>query len=207
MRLSIGGVEYPCAPFNGWYMGTEIGARNLADPDRYNMLPIVAARLGMDTSRESSLWRDRALVELNIAVLWSFARAGVQISDHHTESRRFLAHIDREARAGRTVPADWTWIVPPMSGSATPVFHRYYPEQDLRPNFYLDDEARRLGSSGSVDAVPSAAPAPSRCPVAHDRPAAVESPTVQLRTLRIGHPHIRPPVPIRHADAADERID
>ena len=27
------------APFNGWYMGTEIGARNLADADRYDLLP------------------------------------------------------------------------------------------------------------------------------------------------------------------------
>ncbi|MGH3929132.1 MAG: nitric oxide synthase oxygenase, partial [Pseudonocardiaceae bacterium] len=31
MRLRIGGVDYPAAPFNGWYLGTEIGARNLAD--------------------------------------------------------------------------------------------------------------------------------------------------------------------------------
>ena len=31
MPLSIGGVTYPAAPFNGWYLGTEIGARNLAD--------------------------------------------------------------------------------------------------------------------------------------------------------------------------------
>jgi nitric oxide synthase oxygenase domain/subunit len=51
MRLTIGGVQYPLAPFNGWYMGTEIGARNLADADRYDMLPTVAARLGLDTSR------------------------------------------------------------------------------------------------------------------------------------------------------------
>ncbi|MGR5915266.1 nitric oxide synthase oxygenase [Bacillus pacificus] len=29
MRLEIGGISYTAAPFNGWYMGTEIGARNL----------------------------------------------------------------------------------------------------------------------------------------------------------------------------------
>ncbi len=29
MRMEIGGVSYTAAPFNGWYMGTEIGARNL----------------------------------------------------------------------------------------------------------------------------------------------------------------------------------
>ena len=144
MRLTIGGLQYPLAPFNGWYMGTEIGARNLADTDRYNMLPIVAARMGLDTSRESTLWRDRALLELNRAVLHSFERAGMRITDHHTESARFLTHLRNEEKAGRRVPADWTWIVPPMSGGITPVFHRYYEELDLRPNFYLDPEAVTL---------------------------------------------------------------
>ncbi|MDR7276137.1 nitric oxide synthase oxygenase [Catenuloplanes atrovinosus] len=147
-RLRIGGVDYPLAPFNGWYMGTEIGARNLADADRYNLLPVVADRLGLDTSSETTLWRDRALVELNRAVLHSYERAGVKITDHHTEAARFLEHIRREQRAGREVPADWSWIVPPMSGAATPVFHRYYHEADQRPNFYLDEEARLLARYG-----------------------------------------------------------
>jgi nitric-oxide synthase len=148
MRLTIGGVHYPLAPFNGWYMGTEIGARNLADADRYNMLPVVAERMGLDTSRESTLWRDRALVELNRAVLWSFEQAGVKMTDHHTESARFMAHLANEEKAGRPVPADWTWIVPPMSGGITPVFHRYYEEADLKPAFYLDDEAADLAKRG-----------------------------------------------------------
>jgi nitric-oxide synthase len=147
MRLEIGGVSYPLAPFSGWYMGAEIGARNLADPDRYNQIPVIAARLGLDTSRESTLWRDRALVELNRAVLWSFEKAGVRVTDHHTESRLFLTHLDREERAGRHTPADWTWIVPPISGGLTPVFHRYYAEADQRPNFYLDALAQRLAQA------------------------------------------------------------
>jgi nitric-oxide synthase len=144
MRLTIGGVHYPLAPFNGWYMGTEVGARNLADTDRLDMLPVVAAKLGLDTTRESTLWRDRALLELNRAVLYSYEKAGVKMTDHHTESRRFIAHLANESRAGRPVPADWSWIVPPMSGGITPVFHRYYDELDLRPAFYLDEEAARL---------------------------------------------------------------
>lgn len=129
MCLEIGGIHYPAAPFNGWYMGTEIGARNLADTDRYNLLPAVARRLGLDTSTDRSLWKDRALVELNRAVLHSFDRAGVTIADHHTESRRFLSHLEREERKGREVGADWSWIVPPISGSATPVFHRTYEDR------------------------------------------------------------------------------
>jgi nitric-oxide synthase len=135
MCLEIGGICYPAAPFNGWYMGTEIGARNLADSGRYNQLPEIAARMGLDTARERSLWRDQALVELNLAVLHSFETAGVTISDHHTESRRFLAHLAREERAGRVCPADWTWIVPPISGAATEVFHRYYSDAALRPAY------------------------------------------------------------------------
>lgn len=137
MSLEIGGVTYPAAPFNGWYMGTEIGSRNLGDTDRYNLLPAVAALFGLDTGSDRTLWRDRALVELNLAVLHSFEQAGVTIADHHTESTRFLAHVDREGRHGRPVPADWSWIVPPLSGSATAVFHRYYdlPDPDLRPAF------------------------------------------------------------------------
>ncbi|MFB7426424.1 nitric oxide synthase oxygenase [Streptomyces hydrogenans] len=137
MVLEIGGVRYPAAPFNGWYMGTEIGARNLADADRYDLLPLVAEKLGLDRSSERTLWRDRALVELNVAVLHSFQEAGVTMADHHTESGRFLKHIARERRHGRPVPADWSWIVPPLSGSATPVFHRYYDPVDptLRPAF------------------------------------------------------------------------
>lgn len=148
MRLSIGGVNYPLAPFNGWYLGAEIGARNLADEQRYNLLPVIARRIGLDTSRESTLWRDRALVEINRAVLHSFERAGVKMADHHTEAARFMTHLRREERAGRQVPADWSWIVPPLSGSTTPVFHRYFHEADQRPAFYLDEEARALGETG-----------------------------------------------------------
>lgn len=135
MRLRIGGIDYAAAPFNGWYMGTEIGARNFADTGRYDLLPVFARLFGLDTSAEQHLWRDRALVEINRAVLHSFRAAGVTITDHHTESDRFLTHLEREERAGRRCPADWSWIVPPMSGSATSVFHRYYDTDPQLPNF------------------------------------------------------------------------
>ncbi|HEU4426954.1 MAG TPA: nitric oxide synthase oxygenase [Pilimelia sp.] len=190
LRLDIGGVSYPMAPFNGWYMGAEIGARNLADTDRYNVLPVVARMMGLDTSNESTLWRDRALVEVNRAVLWSFQRVGIKITDHHTESDRFLAHLRNEERTGRCVPADWTWIVPPLSGSQTKVFHRYYHEADLRPNFYLDEEAKLLSRTGrrplsrgspGISRVPGALPdpgPPSRPQPAHGR--LVYRPTVPV---------------------------
>lgn len=142
MCLEIGGICYPAAPFNGWYMGTEIGARNLADADRYDLLPRIGERLGLDTADDRSLWKDRALVELNRAVLHSFDRAGVTVTDHHTESRRFLAHLDREESHGRGVGADWSWIVPPMSGATTPVFHRTYDTTQWRPAYVHHPEAQ-----------------------------------------------------------------
>ena len=166
MCLEIGGICYPAAPFNGWYMGTEIGARNLADPGRYNQLPEIAARMGLDTTRDRSLWRDLALVELNLAVLHSFETAGVTITDHHTESRRFLTHLAREERAGRVCPADWTWIVPPISGSATEVFHRYYSDAELRPAY-----ARHHRNLPAGPPAPPGPPAPAAAATLPSPPA------------------------------------
>jgi nitric-oxide synthase len=136
MYLEIGGVCYPAAPFNGWYMGTEIGSRDFGDTGRYDQLPVIAERMGLPMASERTLWKDKALTELNLAVLHSFEAAGVTITDHHTESARFLAHVEREEGHGRACPADWTWIVPPAAASATPVFHRYYQNFDQTPNFY-----------------------------------------------------------------------
>jgi nitric-oxide synthase len=206
MRLSIGGVDYPLAPFNGWYMGTEIGARNLADTDRYDQLPVVAARLGLDMSVHRTLWRDRALVELNRAVLWSFEDAGMRMSDHHTESQRFIEHLAKEDRAGRATPADWTWIVPPMSASTTPVFHRYYDQVEQKPNFYLDAGAAELARAGAPGTGGDGLPAPGwaerdtvAVPVIAVPPAAAAEPvcpfTGASRGPSLPRPRVRPAVP------------
>ncbi|MFD1423249.1 nitric oxide synthase oxygenase [Laceyella tengchongensis] len=136
MRLEIGGINYPAAPFNGWYMGTEIGARNLADEARYNLLPRIAANLGLDTRSHASLWKDRALVELNIAVLHSFKRHGVTIVDHHTAAQQFKAFEKNEAKAGRDLTGDWTWLIPPLSPAATHIFHQTYENAIVSPNFF-----------------------------------------------------------------------
>jgi nitric-oxide synthase len=136
MYLDIGGVRYPAAPFNGWYMGTEIGSRNFGDVGRYDELREIATHMGLSTATDRNLWKDKALTELNVAVLHSFDAAGVAITDHHTESARFLQHLQREERHGRSCPVDWSWIVPPNASSATPVFHRTYADYDQTPNFY-----------------------------------------------------------------------
>lgn len=137
MDFEVGGLTYPCAPFSGWYVNTEVAARSFSDKDRYDTLPTVAEGLRLDTSSERTLWRDRALVEVNRAVIHSYRAAGVYLVDHHTVAKQFIDHVQREEAAGRVCPTDWTWINPPMSSGLTPTFHRYYdaPDLDIRPNF------------------------------------------------------------------------
>jgi nitric-oxide synthase, bacterial len=149
MGLEIGGVTYPAAPFNGWYMNTEIAARNLSDTYRYNVLPIIARKMGLETKSDRGLWKDRAIVELNVAILHSFAQSGVTMVDHHTAARQFITHIEREEREGRVTHADWSWIVPPVSGSCTPVFHRTYENQELTPRFFYQPAAWKEGWRGT----------------------------------------------------------
>jgi len=141
LRLEVAGQSYACAPFSGWYLQTEIAARNLTDAGRYDVLPRLAAALGLDTRRERTLWRDRALLELNVAVLHSFDAAGVKIDDHHTVTRRFIRFEEREQRAGRAVYWRWSWLVPPLSPALTPVWHRPYTDRELTPNFFAQPPA------------------------------------------------------------------
>jgi nitric-oxide synthase len=165
MRLEAGGKWY-FAPFGGWYVETEISARNLADADRLNMLPVIATLLGLDRSESWTDWRSAATVVLNQAVLWSFARDRVRISDHHAEAARFLEHLARESRAGRAAQenVDWSWVNLP-SATPTPTYHRYYrhqPDQPLprlvryRPPTALQDTAPRQ------DRAPRRVPSPRR---------------------------------------------
>ncbi|WP_042353003.1 nitric oxide synthase oxygenase [Bacillus massiliigorillae] len=136
MCLEIGGITYNAAPFNGWYMGTEIGARNLADEDRYHLLPAVAEIMGLDTSKNALLWKDKALVELNIAVLHSFKEQGVTIVDHHTAAHQFELFEKQEAACGRMVTGNWVWLIPPLSSATTHIFHKPYPNVVKTPNYF-----------------------------------------------------------------------
>lgn len=138
MVLEIGGLHYTCAPFNGWYMLTEIASRNLGDTHRYNLLPVIAKKLNLDIHSNQHLWKDRAMLELNIAVLHSFKTAGVSLVDHHTAAEQFIRFMAQEEQEGRAVQADWAWIVPPMSGSSMTVFHQEWNNEVLTPNYFYN---------------------------------------------------------------------
>ncbi|KAJ0180349.1 hypothetical protein K1T71_003753 [Dendrolimus kikuchii] len=139
MRFDCGGLEFTGTAFNGWYMGTEIGCRNLCDSNRRNIIENVAKEMGLDTNSFVSLWKDKALVEVNIAVLHSFHRDNVSIVDHHSASEQFIKHLDNENKSRGGCPSDWIWIVPPMSGSLTSVFHQEMALYYLRPSYDYQD--------------------------------------------------------------------
>ena len=168
MLLEIGGVSYPAAPFNGWYMETEIGTRNFGDKSRYNRLAEVADALGLDRSSNTTLWKDRALVELNRAVLYSFKRDGVSIVDHHTAADQFVLFQQQEGASGREVSARWSWLIPPMSPSATPIWHDSgMKELDLRPRLLQQTPPYRVDSNNPL-------PSSGACPVGMGSPMGAE---------------------------------
>lgn len=136
MRLEIGGISFPCSPFNGWYMLSEIAVRNFADEHRYNLLPQIAEKMNLKAKELRSLWKDKALLVLQEAVLHSFQAKGVSLVDHHTASEQFLEFCRIEESKSRKVQADWAWIVPPSAGSTMGVFHQEWDNQIIKPNFF-----------------------------------------------------------------------
>jgi nitric-oxide synthase, bacterial len=137
MRLRVGGVDYSCAPFSGHYLGDEIGTRNMGDRGRYDQFPAIAAGLGLDTGREDTLWREHAALVMNQAVLHSFRRAGVRISDPHTEAELFMRFCAQEEHAGRPVYGDWSWLNGSVGWAALhAVHHRYYHPGTPDPSFW-----------------------------------------------------------------------
>uniref|UniRef100_A0A8D0C3I7 Nitric oxide synthase n=1 Tax=Salvator merianae TaxID=96440 RepID=A0A8D0C3I7_SALMN len=141
MLLEVGGLEFTACPFNGWYMGTEIGVRDFCDAQRYNILQEVGRKMGLETSKVSSLWKDKAVIEVNVAVLHSFQKRNVTIMDHHSAADSFMKYMQNEYRLRGGCPADWVWLVPPISGSITPVFHQEMLNYILSPFYYYQVDA------------------------------------------------------------------
>lgn len=140
LALDAGGIQYRCAPSNGFFISTEVGARDLGDVSRYNMLPVIAEKMGLDMSSDETHWKDRAIIELNLAVQWSYRKHQVRMLDHHTIVDYFMKFHGQEIEAGRSIHADWKWIVPPISGSAVEAFHMDMVNKIIKPNYYYQED-------------------------------------------------------------------
>lgn len=136
MDLKIGGITYPTAPFNGWYMVTEIAVRNFTDSYRYNLLESIAEAFEFGTLKIILFNKDRTLVELNYAVYHSFKSQGVSIVDHLTASKQFQLFEEKELANNRDVTGKWSWLAPPLSPTLTSNYHHGYNNEIKDPNFH-----------------------------------------------------------------------
>ena len=48
----------------------------------------------------------------------SLQKKQVTMSDHHSMSEQFCEYMKSESRLRGGCPADWVWIVPPISGKS-----------------------------------------------------------------------------------------
>ena len=140
MMFECGGLQFPGAPFAGWYQGTEVANRDFLDHQRYDLLNTIGEAMGLDTSSNFSLWKDEVALELNRAVLSSYKEAGVSMVDHHTQADQFVSHMQDETKVRGGCPADWVWIVPPQAGSLVSTFHQEMLHYHLSPSFEYQDK-------------------------------------------------------------------
>ncbi|KAK2111535.1 Nitric oxide synthase, inducible [Saguinus oedipus] len=62
--------------------------------------------------------------------------------DHHSAAESFMKYMQNEYRARGGCPADWIWLVPPISGSITPVFHQEMLNYVLSPFYYYQNKSQ-----------------------------------------------------------------
>lgn len=96
---------------------------------------MIARKMELDTGTHATLWKDTVLLEVNKAVLYSYQKCGVTTWDHHTASESFVQFYANEMKTRGGCPADWIWLVPPMSSSSSPLFHQEMAFYFLRPSF------------------------------------------------------------------------
>ena len=81
------------------------------------------------------------IIEIGDEYLDLFKKAGVKIIDHHSASKQFMQFMRKEEKEGRDVTADWSWIVPPISGSTMEVFHTEMNDVIKSPNYFYQKDA------------------------------------------------------------------
>ena len=104
----------------------------------------------LDSSNNMTLWRDRVALELNIAILHSFSKAGAAIVDQHSSSEQFMIHMNNELRNRGGCPSDWVWLNPSQSGSLCAVYHQEMLHYHLTPCYKRQVRNRNKFSGQNV---------------------------------------------------------
>ena len=74
-------------------------------------------------------------------MLYSYEQRGVKLIDHHAATQDFMEFVGQEVGAGRKIAGRWSWLVPPISGSATPTFHHEWEEHTILPQYFYQQHA------------------------------------------------------------------
>ena len=104
-KMVLGGLVYPCIPFNGWFVSTEI-ARNLLE--RYQLTDTLAK--AMNFKPTNKMLAQKVAYEMENAILHSFDKAKYTIVDPMQAGKSYMAHCKREREQGRECPGQWSWI-------------------------------------------------------------------------------------------------
>jgi len=130
-NMNLGGVEYGCMPFNGWFCSVEI-VRDIME--RYEGANEKwAAAIGIDP-KTHRMWKARVAHEIDVAVLHSFDRAGYTIVDPDTVGEQFMTHCKRERESGRECPAQWSWIGG-LTGPTNKTWHKEMRDFRVEPQY------------------------------------------------------------------------
>ena len=103
--------------------------------DTYTDFQRIADAMGLDRTNNMTLWKDRVAIELNTAVLHSYAKAGVAIVDQHSSLEQYMVHMKNEFRDRGGCPTDWIWLNPSQSGSLCPIYHQETLHYHLSPSY------------------------------------------------------------------------
>ena len=116
--------------------------------------------MGYDITQKHTFWQDKVNIEVNVAVLHSFKKYGLAIQDHHTlviittfqdqtdnqnliiifyKAEQFMEHFYDEHKNRGGCPADWVWIVPPVSSGLCPTYHQEMRSYHISPSFEYQD--------------------------------------------------------------------
>ena len=142
MMLEAGGIQYTCCQIAGFFQDTEISVMNLLAESRYNLLEPIGRALKLDVSKNSTYWKCTVATELTKAVYDSFSLAHVSMTDHLTLAQNFHSFMKEEIRTRGGCPADWIWVVPPMSSGLVPTFHQEMIRYSLSPSYEYQPHPR-----------------------------------------------------------------
>ena len=141
MLLEAGGIHYTGIPVAGFYQDTEVSIMDLLATSRYNLLETVGRAMNLDVNVNTSYWKSVVGLEFTRAVYESYKNAGVTMVDHFTISERFQSFMKEELELRGGCPADWVWIVPPLSSGVVPTFHQEMLRYTLHPSYEYQIEA------------------------------------------------------------------